>query len=52
MFEKKELDRKEKPKEKVQVKIVLPNVKAYKKYSDDFKAVSEKTGGNMSVKMV
>lgn len=47
-----ELDRIVESKEKVQIRIVLPNVKTYKKYIDTFKEITKKANGTIAVKML
>lgn len=48
----KDYDRKETQKNKVQVRIVLPDAKVYHAHADAFKRLAEQTGGSMAVKMV
>lgn len=52
MIKETELDRETEPKEKVQVRIVVPEVKLYKRNEDDFKDLTKRVNGSMSVKMI
>lgn len=47
-----ELDRIVEPKNKVQIRIVLSDVKKYKKFVGEFKTITKKAEGTMSVKMI
>lgn len=51
-METKELDKKDMQNNKVQVRIVLPNAKAYLAHAEAFKALTDQAGGTMAVKMV
>lgn len=48
----KEFDRNERPRNKVQVRIVLPDVKTYQANAEIIKQLAEQTGGTLAVKMV
>ena len=52
MIDRKELDKIEEEKKKVQVRIVLPNLQTYRKHSTKFKELTEEANGRMSVKMI
>lgn len=50
-MEQSKLDRNTKPRNKVQVRITLKDAKTYKLHADDFKALADRAGGSMAVKM-
>ena len=51
-MEKQILDRIEKPKKRVRVQIILPDAKTWHAHSDEIKAMADRVGGSLAVKMI